>query len=263
MTRRIPARRFSTLYTLLGASGLSAIIGLLLAAIIDKYEGTPFLAKSGDFATFFISPTLWQGMMHTLVNFIVGFSIALLLGTILGMAMGRVPSIEAVFHIPVHFLRPIPSAAVIPLALLVFTYTGNSMKTFVIAFGALWPILMNVFQASKNVDPLLIDTGRTLGKSRAAVFWYITFRMSLEGVMTGARIGFAIALLLAVTTEMIVTGDPRGIGYVILDSERSFHYPEMLAGIVTLGLMGWMLDAIFERIDRRVLFWHHGHRARI
>jgi NitT/TauT family transport system permease protein len=152
----------------------------------------------------------------------------------------------------VEVLRPIPSAALIPVAI-VFFGIETEMRVAVVVFGALWPILLNSVSGARSVDPLLLETGRAFSFGRVDLYRKILIPAALPAITTGLRISLAIALILAVTVEMVAGGD--GLGFYILDHERSFKYPQMYAGILFLGLVGFSLNLLFSAIERRYLFW--------
>jgi len=154
-------------------------------------------------------------------------------------------------------LRPLPSAAIIPVAIL-FLGIFDSMKVAVITFGALWPILLNTVDGVRNIDPVLLDTARTLSLTRGQALMKIVVPGASPGVFTGMRISLAIALILSITVEMIAGNN--GLGFYILDWERSFHFREMYAGILALGGVGYMLNHAFLLVDRRIMRWHKGFR---
>lgn len=233
------------------------ILGSIFDTIARQTETYQFWKLVYRFLYAFGDSRIYTDLMQTLWRFALGFAIALVCAVVVGVLMGRIKRIENALIDTVRFLRPIPSAAIIPLAMLVISGIGNPLRIFVIAYGVFWPLLIHIYQASKDIDQALIDTGRTLGKTRMQIFRGIVLRAILPAIMTSSRIGLAIGLLLGVTSEMLVTGDPSGIGYRILDYERSFKHPEMLAAIVVLAVFGWAIDWAFRWIERKSLPWHN------
>jgi ABC-type nitrate/sulfonate/bicarbonate transport system permease component len=151
-----------------------------------------------------------------------------------------------------EFLRPIPSSAYIPVAIL-FLGIGNEMKVFVVFLACLFPILLNTYSGVRGVDTVLVDTGRTFGLSRLKNLRQIIFPAALPSIMTGMRISLGIALIVVVVAEMIAGSS--GIGYFILHMERIFRVPEMFAGIFTLGILGFLLNLIFLHAEGYLLRW--------
>lgn len=243
-------------YKLFSILFISLILGFILNRIDSRIQQSKFWKVVVQFLGAFLDYQIYADLMQTLWRFALGFAIALVCAVVVGVLMGRFKRIQNALIDTVRLLRPIPSAAIIPLAMIVMSGIGNPIRIFVIAYGAFWPLLFHIYQASKDIDRILIDTGRTLGKTRMQIFWGIEMRAIQPAIMTSSRIGLAIGLLLGVTSEMLVVGNPSGIGYRILDYERSFKYPEMLAAIVVLASFGWAIDWAFQCIERKFLPWH-------
>jgi ABC-type nitrate/sulfonate/bicarbonate transport system permease component len=191
-------------------------------------------------------------LLPSMRRILLGLAFAIAIGTPLGLLMGVNRLAYRILEPVTELIRPIPSAAYIPVAIL-FLGLGDEMKLFVITLAAIFPILLNTYGGVKAVDPVLIDTGRTLGTPRWSILCKIVFPASLPHILTGIRISLSIALIVAVVSEMI-SGN-NGLGYFIIDKQRTFHVPEVFAGILTLGLLGYALNLIFLRIERYLLRW--------
>jgi ABC-type nitrate/sulfonate/bicarbonate transport system permease component len=227
-----------------------------LASARDWIDPITFPRVSVIFASWFEAMTgsgpLLSQLLPSLGRIFGGFVIAAVVAVPLGLLMGTVPMVYRLLEPITEFIRPIPSSAYIPVAIL-FLGIGNEMKVFVICLACMFPILLNTYGGVRAVDPVLIDTGRTFGLSRAMTLWQIILPASLPSILTGMRISLGIALIVAVVAEMI-TGN-SGIGYFILDMQRIFRVPEMFAGIFTLGLLGFVINFVFLRIESHVLRW--------
>lgn len=194
---------------------------------------------------------IWEAL-STMKRCIGGYFAAIIIGVPLGFLMGRYNWVNFLMNALIEFLRPIPSAAIIPVAIL-FLGIDEKMKMFVIAFGSLWPILLNTYQGVRTTDPLLMDTGRTLQLSEIQINLKLILPASLPFIAAGLRISLAISFILAITSEMIAGGD--GLGFLIIDCERAFQYKRMYAGILLLGFIGFIFNSIFVLLQRRFLFW--------
>jgi ABC-type nitrate/sulfonate/bicarbonate transport system permease component len=195
---------------------------------------------------------LLAALAPSLGRIFAGFALAAVIAVPLGLLMGSVAIIYRLLEPLTEFIRPIPAAAYIPVAIL-FLGIGNEMKIFVVVLACLFPILLNTYGGVRGVDPVLIDTGRTFGVSRVKALCQIVFPAALPSILTGMRISLGIALIVVVVAEMIAGNS--GIGYYILDMQRSFRVPEMFAGIVTLGLLGFMINFAFLKIEQHFLRW--------
>jgi ABC-type nitrate/sulfonate/bicarbonate transport system permease component len=175
-----------------------------------------------------------------------------------GIALGLSPVLRRATEPIVEFLRAIPAPALLPFALLVLG-VGNGSKIFVIAFVCLWPVLLNAVDGVAGVDPTLVDTGRVYripGRDRLT---HVVLPAAAPQIFAGMRTSLSLALILMVISEMVASSN--GIGYFVLQSQRSFAIPEMWSGIILLGLLGYAFNAVFLLIERRVLAWYRGARA--
>jgi ABC-type nitrate/sulfonate/bicarbonate transport system permease component len=195
---------------------------------------------------------LIRALLPTLGRIFAGFGLAVVVAVPLGLLMGSVPLVYRLLEPLTELIRPIPSSAYIPVAIL-FLGIDNEMKVFVIFIACLFPILLNTYGGVRGIDPVLIDTGRTFGLSRLKALWQIVLPAALPSVLTGMRISLGIALIVSVVAEMIAGNS--GIGYFILDMQRVFRVPEMFAGIFTLGILGFAINFVFLKIEGRLLHW--------
>lgn len=195
---------------------------------------------------------LLNQLMPSLVRIFSGFGIAVIVAVPLGLLMGSFSIIYRLLEPMSELLRPIPSPAYVPIAILVLGI-GNEMKIFVVFLGCVFPILLNTYGGVRSVDPVLIDTGRTFGLSRLEALMQIVLPAALPNILTGMRISLGIALIVVVVAEMIAGNS--GIGYFILDMQRIFRVPEMFAGIFTLGVLGYFINFGFLKLEGHFLRW--------
>ncbi len=215
-------------------------------ALSDVFVSFWALLRDGTFVTVF-GPTL-QRLAE-------GYVLAAVMGIGLGLAMGYFRWIHRLFDPIVEILRPIPSPAYIPVAIL-FLGIGDTMKVFIIGFSAFFPILLNTVAGVRSVDPVLIDTGRTFGLGTRQIVRKIVLPSALVYIFTGLRISLAIALILTVIAEEVAGNS--GIGFYLLNAQRSFLIPEMYASVVALAIVGFTLNKVFLLIESRVLSWDVG-----
>jgi ABC-type nitrate/sulfonate/bicarbonate transport system permease component len=188
----------------------------------------------------------------SLYRIAIGYVLAVVVAVPLGLMMGASRFMYFLFEPLTEVLRPIPSSAYIPIAIL-FLGIGDQMKEFVVFFSCLFPILVNTYSGVIGIDPVLVETGRTFGLTRGEILRSIVFRATIPNILTGMRISLAIALIVVVVAEMVAGSS--GIGYFILDQQRTFRVPEMFAGIFTLGVLGYFANALFLLVEQRVLHW--------
>lgn len=205
------------------------------------------------FLNLIISKEFLTHILFSLYRIFIGYSIAAILAIGLGIIMGSWRFIFNLFEPIIEFLRPIPSVAIIPIAIL-FLGIGDPMKIFVIIYASMWPILINTIDGIRNIDPVQIDTGKVFGLKRAEIIRKIKIPNASPYIVSGLRVSLAIALILTITAEMV--GSINGLGYFILYSQRSFRIPEMFAGIITIAIIGYLLNRIFLCFENRFMKWH-------
>lgn len=241
------------------ASGIFLIFFLLIiwetlaqTHLINTRFLPPFSTVILTFFSQIVNPTFLYFVLLTVMRCLAGFVMASVIGVFLGLLMGQSAKMYNLFNPLVEVLRPLPSSAIIPVAIM-FLGIDNEMKIFVITFACLWPILINSMDGARNIDSLIIDTAKTFDLSKNDMLFKIVIPASIPGIITGMRISLSLSLILAVTVEMLAGNN--GLGFYILDMERSFKYPEMYAGVVFLGLFGFFLNYLFLRMTSRVIKW--------
>jgi ABC-type nitrate/sulfonate/bicarbonate transport system permease component len=180
------------------------------------------------------------------------------LGVSLGILLGLSHWADAALRVVVEFLRPVPSVALIPVAVLIFGI-GLRMQLLLIVFACIWPVLFNVRYGVQSVDRLLIDTGRVSGLSRAGIVRRVVLPAALPAAFTGVRISSSIALVLAVSSEM-VSGSP-GLGKLIVDADAAANVELSYAGVFVTGILGLLLNLGLQLADRRLLPWSMATRS--
>jgi ABC-type nitrate/sulfonate/bicarbonate transport system permease component len=208
--------------------------------------------------------TFWQNLTDgtyiavigsSLRRLFVGYFLAVVLAVSIGLAMGVWRGFYLLLEPLVEFLRPIPSPAYLPMAIL-FLGIDDGMKVFMVAFAAFFPILLNTVSGVRSVDPVLLETAKTFGYGRRHIVQKILLPASASFVLTGMRISLAIALIVTVIAEMVAGNS--GIGFYVLNAQRSFLVPEMYAGVIALAFVGFGLNRLFVAIERALLAWQKG-----
>jgi ABC-type nitrate/sulfonate/bicarbonate transport system permease component len=187
-----------------------------------------------------------------------GYAIAVIVGIAAGTALGSSRTLRRATGPIVEFLRSIPPPALIPFAIVVIG-VGDDMKVFIIAFVCLWPVLLNTIDGIDGIDPTLRDIARVYGISGRDKLLRMTLPAASPQIFAGMRLSLSLALILMVISEMVAS--TNGIGFFVLQSQRSFAIPEMWSGILLLGILGYLFNLVFMVIERRVLAWHRGARA--
>ena len=204
------------------------------------------IAWSGDLATHALA---------SLRRFAEGYVLASVLAVGGGLVLGLSRRLHALVEPLIELLRPMPSVAIIPVAIL-FLGIGDRMKIAVTVYACSWPILLNTIDGVRSVDRVLVATAATFRLTPWQRFWKVMLPAASPQIVTGLRVSLAIALVLVTTSEMVVSND--GLGYYVLDLQRSFRMAEMYAAVVALGLIGYALNRLFLFLDGRMMGWYRG-----
>ena len=195
---------------------------------------------------------LWLDLSTSLTRAAVGFSIALVLGVGMGLLTGRLVVFQVLLEPVLQILRPIPGIAWVPFAILWFG-VGELPKIFIIVLGAVLPIWLNTHIGASATPIRYLETAASLGVRGIAVFFRVVLPSALPFIAAGIRQGLALSILMLAAAEQ--TGASAGIGYLITSSHVAFRTDRMIVGLLTLGIIGAVADAIFTRLSRRALHW--------
>jgi NitT/TauT family transport system permease protein len=175
---------------------------------------------------------------------LLGFAIAGALGILLGAVLGLSPRTERTVGPSIEALRPIPAVALIPLALLVFGF-GLRMEAAVVAFAALWPVLLVTVSAVRGVEPRLLELSHSLELSFSRQLVKIVLPAAFGRIAVGLRVALAISLVVAVTVEIVL--NPRGLGHSMIAAQQAMRSDLMYAQLLWLGFVGWALNKVAQR----------------
>lgn len=201
---------------------------------------------------------LTNDVVPSLSRLAIGYTAALLLGVGLGVLIGSNRWLRSFAEPVLEFQRAIPPPVLVPVIILV-AGIGDLMKVIVIISGAVWPILLNTVEGVRGADEVLDDTCRSYRIRGALRLRTYVLRAASPQIMTGARQALAIGIILMVISEFFASSD--GLGYLIVDFQRTFRIPAMWSGVLLLGIIGVILALLFRLVESRVLNWYHGVRA--
>ncbi|MDN4592185.1 ABC transporter permease [Xenophilus aerolatus] len=238
------------------ARGLVVPIGLL--AMLEIYMRGP--GKSSDslaaptaaarsLGRALVDGSLLQGTLFTLGSAALGLAIALIAGTLFGIWLGLSRRADAWSFLTIEVLRPIPSVALIPLAMLVFGF-GVRMESAVVAFAVFWPILVLAQAAARQVDMRLLEVADALSLSPLARVVKIVLPAMVARLFVAVRLGMAIALVVAVTVE--IAANPHGMGYAMIVAQQSLDPALMLAWLFWIAVVGYLINLLALMLERRV-----------
>ncbi len=195
-----------------------------------------------------VDGSLLQATRETFGAALAGMAIGAALGIGGGVAFGLWRLLASLMRLSTEALRPIPSVALIPLALLIYGF-GYRMEIAVVAFACFWPLLIITENAVRGIDPRLIEVSRALGFSLAARIFKIVLPAALPRIFVGLRLAAAVALVVAVTVE--ITANPIGLGYALIVAQESMKPDRMFVFLVWIGFLGWIVNAVLLRAQQR------------
>jgi NitT/TauT family transport system permease protein len=230
----------------------SAVARKWWAALLPAAPHDP---AQGSYLTWLVSGELLHDASASLGRVLLGFVVGTALALPVGLVMGLYPRVYALANPLLQVLRPIPPIAFIPLAILWFGL-GNPPAVFLIALGAFFPVLMNTIAGVRNVDAIFIRAARNLGAGDAALFRRIIFPAALPYVLAGLRVGMGTAFIVVIVSEMIAVND--GLGYRILEAREFLWSDKIIAGMLTIGLLGLGIDVGMGRLNDHLLRWRRG-----
>ncbi|SJN11743.1 Alkanesulfonates transport system permease protein [Leucobacter sp. 7(1)] len=200
----------------------------------------------------------WRNVGRTLTAWGIGLLISTVLALILGTAIGMVPFLRRATHTMVEFLRPIPSVALIPLAVLSFGMRLEAALV-IIVFASFWQVFVQVLYGVADIDVVARDTARSFSLTPTQVLGSVILPTALPYLMTGLRLAASVALVLAVTAEMTISNP--GLGNRLMLDYSNGDQEGVFAIVIATGLIGLLVNLIFGVVERRALFWHQSVRG--
>jgi NitT/TauT family transport system permease protein len=235
-------------------------VGLLLALLV-WWLVTHRVAASGGLAQAFTPEAALQALrplvrddhliQHTAVSLCrvaVGLAWAIVIGMPVGLLMGRFEALERMFTPSFQFLRMVSPLSWMPIAVMSLG-VGDHAVYFLLAFAAVWPIIMNTAHGVQQMDGRWIQLGRSLAATPTEMFIHIYLPGVAAHVLTGLRLAVGIVWIVLVPAEML--GVSAGLGYLILDTRDRLAYAELTATILVIGVIGFAMDASLRALYRR------------
>ncbi|MCV9993325.1 ABC transporter permease [Paeniglutamicibacter sp. ZC-3] len=200
----------------------------------------------------------WVAVGDTMAAWAIGLAIAVVAALVLGLVIGMSPFLRRFTNSSIEFLRPIPSVALIPLAVLLFGIKIES-SLLLIVYACFWQVLIQVLYGVADVDNVAMQTARSYGFSYAQRVRDVVFPTMLPYLMTGIRLAASVALILAITAELLI-GSP-GLGKEIALAQSGGAISGMYALILATGFLGVGINAVTRVVEKRVLSWHPSVRG--
>lgn len=198
--------------------------------------------------------TFQRDVIATVLAWVIAMPIAIGIAVPAGLLLGSIPGLRVATRAIVEFLRPIPSVALIPAALIAIG-GGPETKIALAVYASVWPILFNTIYAIDEIDPLLVDTARSFRVSRLRVMGRVALPHAAPFIFTGIRLSAAISLVVVITVEYLA-GGRRGIGnFTLAATDGAGRMDLVLAGTVVAGAVGFLINEGLEQLGKRWFRW--------
>jgi NitT/TauT family transport system permease protein len=220
-------------------------------AVVEKWIAyllplQPYDPAAGGWLAWAVSGELITDSIGSLYRVVVGFVIGAGLALPLGLAMGAKPRVYDWLNPPIAY---------IPLSILWFGL-GNPPAVFLIALGAFFPVLMNTIAGVRQVDGIYLRAARNLGASGSTMFLRVILPAAVPYILSGVRIGIGTAFIVVIVSEMIAVNN--GLGFRILEAREYFWSDKIIAGMISIGLIGLAIDVGMNKLNNHLLRWHRG-----
>ncbi|MCC9261683.1 MAG: ABC transporter permease [Methanobrevibacter woesei] len=233
---------------------LIIIVWYLITAVFNLVD--PYILPSPVEVCFsawnlIISGELFRDAFDTLFKVFAGIFIAAIVAIPLGILLGWYKRLEDICTFVISILRPIPPVAWIPFSILWFGI-GTVPAVFIIFMGCVFPILIYTIDGVKRTDKVLIESAQTLGATDGVILKQVILPSAIPYIVSGLKVGIGIALMCTISAEMI--GSSSGLGYMILTATNLFDTGTTVVGMLTIGIIGLILDFIFGYVQDKI-FW--------
>jgi sulfonate transport system permease protein len=237
--------------------GLSAVILVMWQALSQLgYIKPLILPPPSQVALAFWDLTRSGAMFRhvgiSVLRVLEGFGIAAILGLGLGVAIGLSRTLDRLTDLIIQVVKPIPPIAWIPLAILWFGI-GEESKVYIIFLGAFFPIVINTIDGIRQTDHKYVEVARILEVPRFKFIRKVVIPGAYPAIMTGIRVGLMVAWMCVVSAELIAASS--GIGYLIMDARQLSQSDVVLVGMITIGVIGKLMDSMIKRLEKRLIDW--------
>ena len=249
--RRAVALKLTAMLGFLALWSLASALVVVVKLFNPIFLPGPWMIAD-SLLTLAVKGQLWGHLGATLQRVAIGFTTGAVLAIGIGLPAGHFRLIRNLVEPVVEMLRPIPPLAMLPL-FLVWVGIGESSKVGFITYATFFPMFLTTVHAVRQLDPLLVRAAQSLGARPSQLFFRVILPAALPEMLTGIRLGVALAFFVIVISEFI--GAEQGLGFLINDGRSFFLVPQMLGAAMLLGLLGYSGNAVVRLIERRFLRW--------
>ncbi|HEY3911500.1 MAG TPA: ABC transporter permease [Stellaceae bacterium] len=220
--------------------------------LVDRVFLPPFSEVVAAWWQLLLSGVLREHVIASATRAASGLALAIVVAVPIGLVIGWDRRIARFLNPLIEILRNTAALALLPVFVLILGI-GETSKIAMVLYAASWPILLNTVNAVQTVDPLLVKAARSLGLRSVRLFAKVILPASVPTIFTGIRLAAAHAILVLIAAEMV--GARAGLGYLVNTSEFNFQIPQMYAGILTLALLGLLINLALLRVERLLSVW--------
>jgi NitT/TauT family transport system permease protein/sulfonate transport system permease protein len=255
-------KKFKDAREVLGFGVLGIVLFLLIWSLAVRFTRIGMLvpgpAEVGSFfiESFQVNIGKFTMLGHTAISLtrvMVGYVAGIILGVVCGIGMGVSKMFKAIFRPLFELLRPIPTIAWIPIAILFFG-TGEMTKYFIIFYGAFITVTLNTYSGVMQVDPILIGAARMLGAKDNQMLFKVIIPSSLPWIMAGMQVGLANGWMGVIAAEMVKSRE--GLGWLILMGQASGSMTQILGGMVSIAIIGLLLATAMRALEKGLCRWN-------
>lgn len=237
-------------------------VTLIIAWWITSADSTnPFFPPLSviwqQFTDIWFSDQFGINVVPSLRNLAIGYAIAVAAGLVIGAYVGSRPGLGAYVEPVADFIRSIPPVATVPIFIVIFGL-GMQMRIAAISVSALFPILLATIQAVRSTDRVLIDTTHTMKLSSAQILWRVRMPAGMPMIFSGLQLGLQVAFIVTIASEYLGAG--FGMGAFTLIAADSFMILDAWTGVILMGLLGYVINVIFDLVQRVMLGWYVGQK---
>lgn len=223
-----------------------------------SYFWPPLTDVIGSIRSDWLFDQFMTDLVPSLVRFTLGYFLAVGVGIAAGTLIGLLPRLRRATSPVTEFVRAIPPPLLLPFVIVTLGI-GDFSKVVVIALGAVWPVLLNTVDGVRSVDRLTVDMARSFGLGPLRRIVHVILPGASPQITVGMRIGLAVALILMIISEMV--GSTNGLGFRVLDAQRSFDSAGTYGGVIVIGIVGLIVNAGFLVAEARIMRWYRGSRG--
>ncbi len=225
---------------ILGIGYLMPVPSAVLAELLRSFT-TPMGGK-----------TIQAHAYYSFMRILIGYSAAVASGILFGVMIGLSPWFRAIFRPLFELIRPIPTVAWIPLAILWFG-VDEMAKYFIVFYGAFANVALSVYSGIQSTDPVLVGAAKMLGCTDRQVTWRVILPSAIPYIFAGMQVGLSAGTMSVVVAEMIRSTE--GLGWIIFAGQQNADMVQVLTGMVALALFGLLLAMILRRVERKMCAW--------